>query len=98
MGFSEIEQRTESLSFFSASPYPAFMADGVGMYHIVVERFIALGDVLGNQITLPHETAIFSTAGRGKGYTVSYQPLTAVDHAVEIAYIVLQKESSFGLV
>ena len=98
MGFSESEQCTERLSFFSASPYPAFMADRVGMYHIVVERFIALGDALGKKITLPHKTGIFPAAGCGKGYAVSYQPLTAVEHAVEIAYIVPQKKASFGLV
>ena len=95
MGFGESEQRTESLSFFSASPYPAFMADGVGMYHIVVERFIALGNALGNQIALPHEAAIFPAAGCGKEYAVSYQPISSEKHTCEVAYIMSKKKASF---
>ena len=98
MGFSKSKHDAKGFAFLSASPYSALMADRVGMYHIVIEWFIALGNVLGDKVTLPHETAIFPAAGCRKGYTVSYQPLTAVEHAIKIAYIVPQKKASFGLV
>lgn len=95
MGFGESEQGAKGFAFLCATPYSALMADGVGMYHIVVERFIALGDVLGDKVTLPHETAIFPAAGCGKGYTVSYQPISSEKHTREVAYIMSKKKASF---